>query len=189
MATEWNDDVQRTAALKVPWYRVVSSLWQDVKTTIAVILILAVSLYVLIGTALLRPAYVEGHGVVMSRNLENNGQLPVGAVVLYNPNGEAVGTKVWHRALQTVWPIQGYAIGQIVAGPFGELEYSETDANVVTGIGNQRLTVPATVVQARYEGGNPKHLNRDVIMLCVAGPCTKGESIIAPQDVIAGYAR
>lgn len=80
------------------------------------------------------------------------------------------------KLMQTFRSVPDAAIVEIVGGPFGEVTISQERETIIDGDPTGYTTAIT----------DPLELNRQYIVLCVAGECSRGDTYIIHQDNIAG---
>lgn len=128
---------------------------------------------------------LSGVGVVAVKNVTyEGGVLPPGAQVLVDRN-ETQGTKIQNRLKQAFVPSATAAKVEIIAGPYGELNWAKPNILTVDG---QPIGVP---FPADSEGKAPidekdAYLKDQYVGVCISGDCTPGEAFIFGKDNVYG---
>lgn len=142
------------------------------------LMLAAVTVYLCFAVTLLRviPA-TNGLGLSPVRNTTfTAGAAPTGEIVVTSTTAPQ-GRTALDRLVQSVVPTKNVAKVEIVAGPFGKLDFTTKGATVVDG-----RVYPIVV-------SNPpsKHfLEKEYLVKCLGGDCVKDTGMIVPESYFYG---
>lgn len=128
---------------------------------------------------------ISGAGFVPVKNVTyEGGILPEGSQVLVDVENEQ-GIKVLDRLEQAFIPSSSAAKVQIIAGPYGELDWQQPNILTVDG---EPVGVP---YPANSDGSSPidvedPFLKDQYVALCISGSCQPGEAVIIDRSHVFG---
>lgn len=162
-------------------------LFRRVMTILAFAVVGFIIVYASLASTIIRvlPATnIEGITVV-KENTFTGGMIPAGEHAIVNPHPGADGevkTGFSDRLLQGILPNSNASRVEILAGPYGDIEWMETGLVQVDGeLMDVSMEAPETA-----DGAPKEHLSGEYLVRCIEGLCEPGEGLIVSVDNFYG---
>lgn len=169
-------------APKAPKIRITKSVYRrgilkKISSIFSALVLVAFVIYLCFAVTILRVVPTSTDlGFVPVKNMTfAGGIVPPGAKVLMN-RAEPQGTTIVDRAKQSLLMSSDAVLVEVVAGPFGQINWTP-----------ELLTVDGKPTQVTLEERpEEEYLRDEYIVRCVKGACVPGEGMLLPKDHVYG---